>query len=85
MPVLLDVVPNELVLQPGRLPYGKLRVLGSGLMADLEPLPAIAALDHLHYHAGAHRRIFTAPTHPPSGSLDAAGRIYQRGSLGWRA
>lgn len=85
MPVLLDMVPHELVLQPGSLSFGKLRVLGSGVMADLEPLPAIAAFDDVHYHAGARRRVFTAPTDTSGRSLDVAGLLYQRGSLGWRA
>lgn len=51
MPVLLDVVPHELVLQPGSLSFGKLRVLARCLMTDFEPLPATAALDHVHHHS----------------------------------
>jgi len=85
MPVLLDVVPHELVLQPRSLSLGKLRVLARCLMTDFEPLPAIAALDHVHHHSGAGRRVLTAPADTSRRSLDVAGLLYQRGSLGWRA
>ena len=61
----LDVVPHKLVLKPCSLSFRELRVLGSGPMADLKPLPAALASHYVHHHVRPERGILATAAHAP--------------------
>lgn len=71
MLILLDVIPDKLILQPRCLLLRQGNVLGSRLMTDLEPLPAVATFQYVHDHVGPDGRILAPAANPPRDSFIA--------------
>lgn len=84
MLVFLNMVPDELFAQPGRLPFRQDRVLCIAVMTDGEAITTLAAFHNIQDHVLGRRgssvlaQSFSYSTH--SGLL-----TYHRGSRGWRA
>ena len=74
-PVLpfLDMVPDELFLQPGRLSSGHFDIPTYGVMMDGKPLPALAADNSLH-------QVIIRALHPGADARDHPVQVHQRGS-----
>lgn len=87
--VFLDVVPHELVLQPGCLTCSQVRIGGRGLMGEGEAVAALCADDRFHQLIAGRWR--TCPglaqaLGDPVGTYAPGGcKAYHRGSRGWRA
>ena len=60
MRAFLDVVPDELIGEPGRLPVGKRLVVMRFAMTDAEPRSAGFA-DHRRQHRSSRSRSASAP------------------------
>lgn len=69
----LDVVPDELFLQPGGLSSGQFHILTCGVMMDGKPLATFAADNGLHQD-------IIGTLRPGADALDKPIQVYQRGS-----